>query len=523
MRVSAPITDDFNFALFGTRDQSTAGLLTIYDRNYSNEFLTPRVKKFEPAHDFFSVRCVEMYIGLVYNAFDKIIHNITMALDKGDDFANFSIDIENTEWLISQHLISHHWYSDTINTIAAPKKVLVEQGSFLIYDDLIRVTWIPLILALITTVLLLWYLTRVTAAFHYCLSSLCAIDFRAVMENHLLAGIFAGVFPQDDKAVFMVPPIIKAIHNFTREVIFQLAPDMTITAVNPVIETHWHIHASSCIDTNLSLVVGFDPSVTDPLGTHRNITVTLIHSQTTIPVNSTGVPVIVDGEVQAYVLFFEDLGEIAEQGELLRKETAEAEGIIQSIIPKSLRPKVLEQIRTLTYVANWIAVLCVQIADYGTFAKKPNQTDALRLFRDGMDQLITDMPDVWHVKSVGISEYILFSSADDNPDVTGTAKLLFNACQSIKTIAEGHGIQIQFGASAESEVVMGLMTTDNVTFDMFSTVARVSRIMAAKAAPNTLYVNKIGFPTFPSAIGAAPVTVNFKNGSVSYVGFECHV
>jgi hypothetical protein len=380
-----------------------------------------------------------------------------------------------------------------------------------------------MIFALITTVWLLWYLNRVANAFHYCLSSLCAIDFRAVMENHMLAGLLTGIFPKDEKLIFGLPPMIKVIHNFTREIVFQLAPDMTVTAVNSVIEARWHVQASTCIGMNLLLVVAFDPSVTDPLGKHKNITVTIVHSQTTVPVNSIGVPVIVDGEVQSYVLFFEDLSDIAEQAEGLRKERVKIEELIQSVIPKSLRSRIVEESRTLTYVARWVAVLCVQIGDYRTFAKKPDQTEALKLFRDGVDNLITEMPDVWHIKSLGISEYLLFGPAADGPDVIATAKLLFNSCQSIKTIAEQRGIQIQFGASAESEVVMGLMTKDNLTFDMFAAVARVSRIMATKAEPGTLYVNKIGFPSFPSAIGIAPVTVNFKNGPVSYVGFECKV
>jgi hypothetical protein len=65
------------------------------------------------------------------------------------------------------------------------------------------------------------------------------------------------------------------------------------------------------------------------------------------------------------------------------------------------------------------------------------------------------------------------------------------------------------------------MTKENLTFDIFAAVARVSRIMAAKAKPGALSFNKIGFPSFPSSIGVALVTVNFKNGPVSHVGFDC--
>jgi hypothetical protein len=119
-----------------------------------------------------------------------------------------------------------------------------------------------------------------------------------------------------------------------------------------------------------------------------------------------------------YVLFFE----IAEQMKVLRKETAKIEGLVRSVIPKSLLGRVLDQNRVLAYVA----VLCVQIAEYRALAKKPDRT-ALGLFRDGVDHRVPEMPDVWHVKSVGISEYLFFAPSDDDPDATAMAKLLFNA------------------------------------------------------------------------------------------------
>jgi hypothetical protein len=48
-----------------------------------------------------------------------------------------------------------------------------------------------------------------------------------------------------------------------------------LTAANPVVEARSHVQESACVDANQSLTAASDPSATDPLGTHKGITVTV--------------------------------------------------------------------------------------------------------------------------------------------------------------------------------------------------------------------------------------------------------
>jgi hypothetical protein len=64
-----------------------------------------------------------------------MIWNITTALGKGDNFANFSIDVENMKSMAFQYLLSHHWYPDIIGAVAVEKNIVIGETPPLISNN----------------------------------------------------------------------------------------------------------------------------------------------------------------------------------------------------------------------------------------------------------------------------------------------------------------------------------------------------------------------------------------------------
>jgi hypothetical protein len=81
-------------------------------------------------------------------------------------------------------------------------------------------------------------------------------------------------------------------------------------------------------------------------------------------------------------------------------------------------------------------------------------------------------------------------------------------------------VQLQFGVSGEPQVLMGLMSTDDLTFDVFGRVLKGARSLAVKAPSDTLNVDKQAFPTFTSVIECTSKPFSFKIGANSFIGFE---
>jgi hypothetical protein len=342
-----------------------------------------------------------------------------------------------------------------------------------------------------------------------------------VMDNQVLTNFLSGVFPTAQRDLSTLSPLIQALPTFTSEIVFQLRPDMTVTAVNSAIEERWRIRVRDCIDVDLSLILSFPASVTDPLGTNSGTEITLTASQTVIPVNSTAVPITDSNEVVGYVLFLEDLSGQRDAANQLEKCRKEAGAIVASRIPVLLREKVVAEGESLMYVANFAAVLCVQVSNFNGLARMGEVVYAVGRFRDQMDQLLVDSPRIAHFRTIGITEYILVDAGIEQAGPGDVAASAWAGAQTIMRAAQITGVQIQFGMSAEAAVVAGLMTIENVAFGVFAKVTRVARIMALKAKPGVLLVDKMAFPTFPIivAVDAAPVT--FMNGSVNYTAFEC--
>jgi hypothetical protein len=130
----------------------------------------------------------------------------------------------------------------------------------------LRFTVFPLLIAFATAIMTSCYLESIENAFHFCLGSLCSANFSMVMDNHVLAPFLTGIFPTDEGDASIFPPLRKALPRFGSRVVFQLRPDMTVTTVNSAIEELQSLRAIECTDFNLSLILSFSNSVSDPLG-----------------------------------------------------------------------------------------------------------------------------------------------------------------------------------------------------------------------------------------------------------------
>jgi hypothetical protein len=128
----------------------------------------------------------------------------------------------------------------------------------------LQFTILPLLIAFATHIMIFWYLESIGDAFQFCFGSLCFVDSWMVISNQVLAHFPAGVFPTHERNLSIFSPLMKALSSFASQVVFQLHPDMTVTALNLAIEELRPLRVIECIDINLnlSLNVSFRPCST---------------------------------------------------------------------------------------------------------------------------------------------------------------------------------------------------------------------------------------------------------------------
>jgi hypothetical protein len=220
-------------------------------------------------------------------------------------------------------------------------------------------------------------------------------------------------------------------------------------------------------------------------------------------------------------MFLEDLRERQGNAKLVQSELTKAKQLVFSVIPHALRPKLAEVNHSLTYVAPWVAVLCVQIKDFSEFAGRETALETLRKFRNAISEKAAEVIGMAKIKSVGVSEYLMFNAAGELGDADAAMPVIWGICRVFVSLAVELQMPLQLGVSAETEVVMGLMSMDDLSFDLFARVLRTSRVLASRAPLNSVNVDKMSLPTFTAVVGCQSKVVTFKIGSVSYGAFEC--
>jgi hypothetical protein len=178
---------------------------------------------------------------------------------------------------------------------------------------------------------------------------------------------------------------------------------------------------------------------------------------------------------------------------------------------------------SLTYVANFAAMLCVQTSNFSGLARDGEAVHRVGQFRDRMDEVLLNCPHVAHFSTVGVTEYLLVDADLEQGGPADAAACAWTAAQVIMRVAIAADVQVQFGMSAGPGVVMGLMALETLSFGVFAKMTRVARIMALRARPGVLVVDKMAFPAFPGMVGISAAPVTFMNGAVNYAAFECSV
>jgi hypothetical protein len=160
---------------------------------------------------------------------------------------------------------------------------------------------------------------------------------------------------------------------------------------------------------------------------------------------------------------------------------------------------------------------------FDEFAKQLNAVEIVKRFRLEIENRLNGVEDVTPLKSVGLSEYMLVNGAGQLPDAAIATPAIWQACKLVMEVGSGLGLRLQIGVCAESEVVMGLMSTDNLSFDIFGRALKTSRALAKKASIGSVSVDKVSFSRFSETVGCPGRPVTFKIGSTSYSAVEIQV
>jgi PAS domain-containing protein len=508
----------------GVADGESFGMLGSPDPEISNLLLGGPGMLFtatSTGHQFFSTSPVIFYIGLINTGLVNIILSISFA-NLSNPEITFPVRGE-FDLVMPMHMLVHHWYDEIQDVFAARYSEYMDEAPTIVETEMCLLPLTMVVVALVVIWLFVWCLSRVERAIHFCLTSLCMIDIDVIMENTVLTNFLSGVFPTNPRDVMVESPLMKAVATVSREIVLQVRPDGVVTSANPAIEERWGVRVTDCIDVDLGLIFTFNSSVADRLSTNLDTEITLTGDRTVIPVNSLAFEVRRGDEITGYVLFIEDLRDQRRDAAALEAEIATAEALVVSVIPPPLRGKLTPEENSLTYVANWIAVMCVQIVGFDEFTKRVDAMEVLKQFRTLIRERTSDITGVTPLKSIGVSEYLLFNSSGELGEAGRTIPVIWQTCQILMQIAVDVNVQLQFGVSGESQVVMGLMDTEDLSFDIFGRVLKSSRALAGKAPADNLNVDKMALPTFPSVVGASPTSVTFKVGAVSYSAFECEL
>jgi PAS domain-containing protein len=513
---SMDLTDIVDRATIGVVEGESYGMMGSWDRKVAEILLTGPELKFSTTstgHNFFSTVPVFFYIGLIHTSLVNQVLSIVMGAGVVPNRSNF-------ELVMSMHMLVHHWFDQIQTVFAAQYQAFMDDIAGSIEGQMIILPIVMILIALVVLSLFLWFLNRVERAIHFCLSSLCMIHVDVIMENPVLSNFLSGLFPSNPRQVQSESPLMKALATFAREIVLQLRPDGVVTAANPAIEDRWGIRVADCIEVDLSLIFTFNTAVHDRLATNLDTEITLTTDRTVIPVNSLAYEVKREGEITGYVLFLEDLRDHRRDTAALDTEIALAKDLMWSVVPVSLRPKLTSVNHSLTYVAPWAAVMCVQLFEFDDFVQRPKSVEVLKQFRALTAERLGSVVGVALLKPVGVSEYLLFNSAGELGDAAGSIPLIWWVCQVFMHTAVELDVRLQFGVSGEAQVVMGLMSADDLSFDVFGKVLKSARSLAVKAPFDTLNVDKVAFPTFPSVVGSSSKPFSFKIGANSFVGFE---
>jgi PAS domain-containing protein len=430
------------------------------------------------------------------------------------------LDRSSFDMVMSQHMLVHHWYDEIQYVFQSRYDEYMETAPTRIQTEMCLLPLTMVVGALVVILLFIWCLSRVERAIHFCLSSLCMVDVDVIMESTVLTNFLSGIFPTNPRDVMMESPLMKAVATLSREIVLQVRPDGVVTSVNPAIEERWGVRVADCVDVDLSLIFTFNSSVTDRLATNLDTEITLASDRSVIPVNSRVFEVRREEEITAYVLFMEDLRDQRRDAEALEAEIAHARELVVSIVPPSIRSQLTEANQTLTYVSNWAAVMCVQLADFDDFVKRTDSTETIKRFRTMIAERTGLLTGVTPLKAVGISEYILFNGTGELGDAANTIPAIWQTCGVAMQIAVELEIQLRFGVSAEVQIAMGLVSTQDLTFDIFGRVLKTARALAVRAPTDGIYVDKLALPAFASITGQAANTINFKSGAATLSAFE---
>jgi hypothetical protein len=471
-------------------------------------------------HKFYSTSPRVFYIGLVQTG---LINPMLSLLFAGVFNVTGLVNMSDFEFVMAQHMLVHHWYDEIQSVFAKLHAEYVESVPIDVNGVIYTMPIVVIVVAFCAVLVFIWFLSRTQRAIHFCLMSLSMVDYDVIMENTVLSNFLSGLFPTSERDVLSESALMKAVTSVSQDIVLHLRPDGVVTSANRTIEERWGIRVLDCVDVELSLLLEFPATVANRLVTNMDIEITLVFDRSVIPVNSFVFVIERDKEVLGYIMFLEDLREQRGNAALLQSELARSKELVKSVIPRALQAKVTETNGTLTYVAPWVAVLCTQISDFPEFARRQTSLETIRKFRTAIAAKIADIAGVAALKGVGVSEYFMFNAAGELGDADATIPVIWRVCQELAQAARELELAVQFGVSAENDVAMGLMSTDDLSFDIFARVVRTSRVLASRAPQNAANVDKIALQTFPAVVKCTSRTVTFKVGSSSYPAYECTI
>jgi hypothetical protein len=507
---STALTTIADMTMLGSPDGPSNGILGSPQAAVVDALLGGQMRFEETTipHDFVKYAPDLFYIGLVHTG---LVNPILTALMDGPPSRD-GFDI-----VMSIHYLVRHWSEDLHMVWEDVYTGTITSAAGSIESSLFGPPIAFLVVALAAAVTLLYLIYRIDRGLHFALSTLSAVNPDVIMESIPLTNFLVGIFPTNERAVALESALRNAVAHVTSEVTLQLQPDGVVKEVNAAIEQRWGVRASDCLDIDLSLILEFDASVTNPLTTNLNTTITLVKGHMTIPVNSYVFEVRTDRVITAYVMFMEDLRERNGLLASIEAESEKARELVVMVIPRSLNGKMTETNQTLTYVSDWVAVICVQLCDFNEVARHADAVEIVKHFRMDIDMRLEQMTDISRVNSVGLSDYLLVNGGGIYQDEAAAIPGIWQACNSVMEAGARLGLQLQFGVCGESQVVMGLASTDNLSFNIFGRVLKTARALARKASSDSLVVEKTSFPMFSEAVECPGKPVAFKVGQLSYL------
>jgi hypothetical protein len=504
---SNQLREDSDKSLIGSTDRAAGsfGLLDSQDEDIHAKLLEilPMPRNVSNQHDFMVSVPAIVYVDIL----QALLADIRDRISNGENAENESI--------LMIHMLVYHWHDKIQIVFEDVYQKYVENARGVITKSLVGIPVALLVVTFVCAILAIHILLEVQQVVRFCLSSLCMVDGESVMSNQTISNFLVGIFPSDEKQLATIPPAVKSARNSAKDVIFEVTEEGHVKSVNNAAESEWHLKVSECTDIDLSLVLGFG-KIKSIFQTHLDIEVTILSTGVTIPVNSYVVP-LRDGRAwNGYIFCFEDLRELRAEEAKLEEEKVASEQLRMQIIPSVLREKVSERHGMLSYTIDWICILVVHMCDLNEFAKKQNAAALIKKYKDSVREFCRQHTAFVHVKSVGPGEYLAVNLAGDMRRVE-IDRLFVQAATALYHRASRDGIHVSFSATADNDVLVGVLSKDILAFDIFSRCMRLARIMAKDVSPGWLHLDGKSFKNFPEAIKSKNLKAQaMKSGPVQY-------